>query len=93
MPRKRAIDPPTAFHVMIPESDKGWIDAHLWSDLDGRVPHGAHRAWLLARLEEYRDWESLQLTPFGFPSGYFIRAPREVVQALKERLTLLEAAT
>jgi hypothetical protein len=51
------------------------------------VPFGAHRAWFLARLQEYRAWRVLDLAPHGFPPGMYVKGPEEVVRRLEARLT------
>lgn len=89
MPRKPSLDPPTALNLRLPESDRAWLDLHLWSEIDGRVPVGAYQKFFLARLAEYKEWETLGLEPFGLPQGFFIRGPKEVLAAL-ERVLILE---
>lgn len=86
MPRRPAIDPPTVLTLGLPESERAWLAQHLWSEVDCRVPSGAYRAWFLARLHEYRTWRTLDLAPFGFPPGMFVKGPEEVIRRLTERL-------
>lgn len=86
MPRRPAIDSPTRLNIGLPESERAWLDAHLWSEVDSRVPAGAYRNWILERIREFRSWRTLDLTPFGFPSGMLVRGPEEVLRRLAERL-------
>jgi hypothetical protein len=87
MPRRPAIDPPTRLELQLPESERAWLDLHLWSEVENRVPFGAHRAWFLARLQEYRAWLVLDLAPHGFPPGMYVKGPEEVIRRLEARLT------
>lgn len=86
MPRRASIDPPVPFHVQIPASLKGWIDTHLWSEVDGRVPHGGHRGFFIELIVEYRASQAFDLSPYGAPPGYSVRGRPEVLEKLKELL-------
>lgn len=89
MPRRPPIDPPTRLEIALPESERTWLDLHLWSDVEGRVPFGAHRQWFLDRLHEYRSWKSLDLAPYGFPPGMYVKGPEEVIRRLAHQLAAL----
>lgn len=41
MPRPRLTDRPKQFNVQLPESLYGKVRVELYSELEGRVPHGA----------------------------------------------------
>ena len=86
MPRRPAIDSPTTLRLGLPESEKAWLDLHLWSEVEGRVPVGAYRAWFLARLHEFRSWRVLDLSPYGFPAGMTVHGHEEALRWLRNRL-------
>lgn len=86
MSRRKHLDPPVEICLSIPESLRAWLEVHLWSDVDGRVPAGAYTRFLQARIEEYQTWKDLDLHPLGFPQGFFIRGPEEMVKELEAKL-------
>lgn len=93
MPRPAAIDAPVKLHTSLPESEYAWLMAHLFSDVDGRVPPGAVRQWLRERLAEYRGSKVLDLAPYGAP-GLHLRGPAEAIDFTRrslERSTLAAA--
>lgn len=73
-------------NISLPEDDKAWLALHLFSEASGCVPQGAYAEWFTARLREYRDWKTLDLAAFGLPSGYYVRGPAAVIEALRNRL-------
>lgn len=86
MPRPPNLIPSRSLHVRLPEDLLGRLDLELFSSLEGRVPYGAHQTFLVARLREFFLWKSLDLAPLGFPPGYFIRGPKEMVAAIERKL-------
>lgn len=66
------------------------LDLMLFSDLEGRVPHGDYTRFFGRLLREYLDWEQLDMTAYGFPAGYFVKGPKEMVQKMRERLEAIE---
>lgn len=42
MPRPRKVDRPHRMELQLPESLYAKMNAELYSDLEGRVPHGAY---------------------------------------------------
>ena len=86
MSKPRRLDRPVFLNISLPESVKGRLDLHLWSEVDSRVPHGAYSRWTVERVEEFFAWKTLDLAPFGFSPGMFVRGPEEVVRQLAARL-------
>ena len=87
MPRRPHIDTSTALLVRIPESVYTKLSLHLFSPLEGRVPYGKYREFIIERVNEYFDWKRLDLAPFGFPAGYFIAGPEDMISKVKEKLS------
>jgi hypothetical protein len=84
MPRRPAVDRPIQLTTTLPESVRALLDLHLWSEVEGRVPKGAYQAFLLERIREHFDWQSLDLAPFGLEG--FVRGPRDSIDALIRKL-------
>lgn len=90
MTRTKHLDRPTALKIHLPESEKAQLTLHLWSEVDGCVPLGSYQTWVRERIREFFSWKTLDLTPYGFGPGMFVRGPEEVITRLAARL---EAAT
>lgn len=62
MPRPRRTIRPAAIHVNIPEDLLAQVNLHLYSLLEGRVPHGAMSKFveeaIRAKLESYTQKEA-----------------------------------
>jgi len=86
MPRRKNITPSASIHLHIPEDVKARLDLFLYSEVESRVPVGAYQAFFQQRIQEFFDWKRIPLDSFGFPPGYFVIAPREMLQALVQRL-------
>lgn len=86
MPRKLNLDRPVALTLKLPESVRARLDLLLFSALEGRVPKGAYQDFFAARIQEFFEHRRLELTPYGFPSGYYISAPKEMLRELEFRL-------
>lgn len=65
---------------------RGRMDLHLFSTSEQKIPFRAHSDFLSERIREYFDWRELRLEAYGFPEGYFVKGPREMIDKLKERL-------
>ena len=76
----------SGLHVMLPPDLKARLDIILYSDLEGRVPKGAYKEFLTNRLVEYFHWQRLDLSPYGFPKGYYIVGQPEILEALIPKL-------
>ncbi len=57
MPKPRRTIRPTYLNLAIPEDVRALLDLHLYSELEGRVPHGAYSAFIcdLIRKELRHD--------------------------------------
>lgn len=55
MPRKPDIDRPTDLHLMLPESIRAKLDLLLFSEVEGRVPHGSYQRFIIERIKEFFD--------------------------------------
>jgi hypothetical protein len=69
--------------VWLPLEDRARLDLQLYSDLESRVPLGAYTEFFSARVREHLEWATLDLTALGFPPGYFVRGPKEMVERLR----------
>lgn len=86
MPRPLSIDRPKRLSLKLPETLLGRLTLHLFSEVEGRVPVGRYQAFFVERIMEYFDHERLELAPYGFPEGYFVRGPKEMIATLKKEL-------
>lgn len=86
MPRRPALVPNEHFHITIEPALKQRLDLILFSDVEQRIPRGSHKEFFEARLREWLTWKKQPLELFGFPAGYFIAGPSEMVEALVARL-------
>jgi len=55
MPRKPALVPTEHLHVKLEASTRTRMDLFLYSPLEGRVPKGAHKAFLEMLIGEFFD--------------------------------------
>ena len=76
MPRPRNVIPTAALCLMLPEDLRGWLDLHLFSDVEGRVPQGAYQSFFVRKIREEMEHRRLD-TGVG------------IVQGPKEAITLL----
>ena len=86
MPRPPNVIRPSLLHLALPEDIRAKLDLFLWSDLEGRVPKGAYQRFFMERIQEYFGWTRLDLTPFGYPQGFFVAGPREMIEHIKPLL-------
>jgi len=54
VPKPPNIIRPTYLKTAIPEDMRVWLDIHLWSASEQRVPHGAYARLIQQLLREYR---------------------------------------
>lgn len=55
MPRPKNIIRPVNLKTSLPEDLRTWLDIHLWSETELRVPHGAYQRLIVHLLREYRE--------------------------------------
>ena len=82
MPGRPAIDRPIPLHTSLRTSVRAVLDLSLHSEVEGRVPKGAYQEFLEARIQEHFSWGTLELEPYGYPPGSFVRGPKEVLEQL-----------
>lgn len=85
--KSKSIDQKIPLTVHLPAEVKGRLDLHLFSDVEGRIPFRAHSDFLSTLLREFFGWGVLNLEPYGFPSGFFVKGPKDMLDKLKERLS------
>ena len=80
--------PSQQLNVALPQPLYVQLCAHLFSDLEQRVPHGAFSRFLTDRLREYFTAEHLDLAPFinSDIGAFVVNGSPEAITALKERL-------
>lgn len=88
MPRPRAVTPPIKLTTYVPADLRGRLDAHLWSNAEGRVPHGAYQGFLAMLLREYFEHKGLDLAPFlgSAPGEHIVTGPISTIAALQGHL-------
>lgn len=53
MPKPPNIQRPTKLHLALPEDVRAKLDLFLYSQVEGRIPHGAYQKFLVERIQEY----------------------------------------
>lgn len=84
--RKPDLDPSVPMQLKLPGTIWARVTAHLFSDLEGRVPKGKIQEFFVARIREYFEWRRLDLAPFGFPPGFFVAGPKEMIDIVEADL-------
>ena len=88
MSRRPNVIKTDSIEIALPEEQLGRIRLML-SGPDGKVPYGFFQKFFSARMTEYFEWERLDLQPFGFPAGMFVKGPRDSIMKMTEFLTNL----
>lgn len=86
MPRPPSLIPSSTISLCLRQDLRAKLDLQLWSTLEDRVPKGAYKAFFEARMQEHFAWVKLDLQPFGFPAGFFVSGPKEMIQHLEQHL-------
>ena len=88
MPKPRNAIPSRRLNLHIPAIEAGKLDLYLWSDAEMRIPEGAHQRFFAARIREFFDWKSLDLSRWfeHLPSGSVLRGPAPLIDLLEEKL-------
>jgi hypothetical protein len=86
MPRPKNAVPTVLIKAWVPPELKGKLYLTLISDLEGRIPQGKISSFICDRLREFFGWKTLDLSPYGFQPGYFIKGPSEMIEAVQRRL-------
>ena len=86
MPRRKNLDPSIPLEIALPESVHARVTLLLFSTVENRVPLGAYSNFFIERVREFFSWRRLDLASYGMPEGYFIAGPKEMIEALEEKL-------
>ncbi len=89
MGRRPLIVPTVLLHVALPLDVHTKLTAHLFSELEGRVPKGAYQTFLTEHLREIFAGKSLDLAPYvagASPGAFVVKGSVEAILALKYRL-------
>lgn len=86
MPRPKNLHETARLHISLDAKLKTRIDLLLYSEVEQRIPYSSWGVFIEARLREWLEWKNTPLEPYGFPPGYFITGPEEMVQSVVERL-------
>lgn len=54
MPRSPNIMRPSKLNTSLPQDLRAWLDLHLWSDTESRVPYGAYQKLIIQLLYEHK---------------------------------------
>ena len=55
MSRRPNVERSRRINLAIPQSEWAWLNLHLFSFAEQRIPHAAYQKFFLARLREYRE--------------------------------------
>jgi len=88
MGKRPNLIPSQQLNVALPMPLYVQLSAHLYSDLEGRVPHGAFSRFLVDLLRARFTEQYLDLAPYvDSPAGAFqVAGSPEAIAALKRRL-------
>jgi hypothetical protein len=86
MSRPPSIIPSSRINLAIPEDLRMKLDILLFSEVEGRVPKGAYQEFFSTRIREFFGWRRLSLEPFGYPQGFFITGPKEMLEYIEQSL-------
>ena len=86
MSRPRNAVPAQLLKLSLPLDVRVALDLHLFNELEGRVPLGAYQKFFASRIKEFLVWKTLDLHPYGYPPGYFVKGPEEVLKQLQLHL-------
>lgn len=87
---KRAnVIPSQPLNVALPLPLYTKLGAHLYSELEQRVPHGAYSRFMIDLLQGYFSQHHLDLAPFAAvpPGAYVVQAAPEAIALLNKLLT------
>ena len=88
MARPKSLIERRFLHASIKTSILDRLDFRLYSEAEGRIPHGAYQELLEEVLSRHLEETRLDLAAFGFPPGFYVSGPKEMIQSLTERLQL-----
>ena len=89
MPRRPNLIPPVQLNVALPLDIHTQLTSYLYSELEGRVPHGAYSRFLIDLLKTHFAGKELELSPYipnAAPGAFIVKGPADAILALKYRL-------
>ena len=87
--RKPNVEPTSSINLHLPETLRVRLDLLLYSELEGRVPKGSYLRFFSARLLEFFEHRTLDLSPFlnALPGVHVVSGKPETLEALRQALT------
>lgn len=71
----------------LPEDLKTKLDLFLYSELEGRIPKGAHQRFFVERIQDFFNTQSLDLSPYcRLPTSASVRGSSASISLLTELL-------
>lgn len=88
MAKTPALIPTKPLNVALPLPLLVKLSASLYSDLEGRVPHGAYSRFMIDLLQVHFSEQSLDLAPYvgSLPGTLQVTGTPEAIEALTRRL-------
>lgn len=88
MAKRPALIPSQQLNVALPLPLYTQLTGHLYSALEGRVPHGAYSRFMIEVLREYFASRQLDLAPFAAtdPGAFLVRGSPETLEILERTL-------
>jgi len=88
MSKRANVIPSQQLNVALPLPLYTQLSAHLYSELEGRVPHGAYSRFLIDLIRGYFQDNRLDLAPFvgSTPGAFIVQGSPESVGSLKQLL-------
>lgn len=89
MSRRPNLIPPVQLNVALPLDVHTQLTAHLYSELEGRVPHGAYSRFLVDLIKTHFSGKELELSPYipnAAPGAFVVRGAADAILALKYQL-------
>lgn len=88
MSKRPNIIPSQQLNVALPLPIYSRLSAHLFSELEGRVPHGAYSRFLVNLLQQFFSRRELDLAPFlnCDPGAFVVSGTPEAIAALGHAL-------
>lgn len=90
MAAPKSIERARLLHVALNDTLLTQLDLHLYSELESRIPKGAYKAFLEDRLREFFSWRRVPIAHLGFPEGFFVAGPPEMLSALENHIKTLQ---
>ena len=80
--------PPKLLNLSLPEDIHATLTLHLYSDLEGRVPHGAYSKFFVERIRSFFSTRELDLAPWANieEGAAIISGPPETIALLRQLL-------